>query len=208
VYSGESIAAKRAADVFTQLRERELLVSSNGAQIVELEESYKIPNALLQKSDGTTLYLTRDIAAAQMRHEEFGPFDKMYYVAGAEQVLHFQQFFKIIELLGLPWAKKCVHVPFGKVRGMSTRLGKAVFLEDIMDIARDCMVEIIKNNPDKMAELDDPIKVAEQIGFSVLVVRDFSARRNKDYDFSWPAPDDAFGDTGAYIQYNHARLAG
>ena len=207
VISGESHMNQAIADeALATLKEKGLLREDQGATIVPLKEVSKLPNAILRKSDDTTLYLTRDIAAAIERYREFH-FEKMFYVVSAQQSLHFEQLFKTLELMGHAWAKNCVHVPFGMVKGMSTRKGTAVFLDDILNEARSTMLEVMSKNKGKIDELDeDPEKVADVVGVSAVVVQDFNARRIKDYDFEWARMTSFEGHTGPYLQYAHARL--
>jgi len=206
VISGESQMNQEIADeAMKTLREKGLLVEDAGAQIVPLKE-YGLTNAILKKSDDTTLYLTRDLAAAIERYNQF-KFDKMFYVVSAQQSLHFQQLFKTLELMGYTWAKNCVHIPFGMVKGMSTRKGTAVFLDDILGEAQQTMLNTMKANAAKLGELDtEPEAVADVIGVSAVVAQDFSARRIKDYDFEWARMTSFEGHTGPYLEYAHARL--
>jgi len=206
VISGESQMNQEIADEAMKiLREKGLLVEDAGAQIIPLKE-YGLTNAILKKSDDTTLYLTRDLAAAIERYRQF-KFDKMFYVVSAQQSLHFQQLFKTLELMGYDWAKKCVHIPFGMVKGMSTRKGTAVFLDDILGEAQQTMLTTMTANASKLEELDaDPKAVADVIGVSAVVAQDFSARRIKDYDFEWARMTSFEGHTGPYLEYAHARL--
>jgi arginyl-tRNA synthetase len=147
-------------------------------------QAHKLPKVLVQKSDGATLYITRDIAAATSRYEEYN-FDQMIYVVAAQQDLHFQQLFKIQEMLGKPFADKVKHINFGMVKGMSTRRGTVVFLSDILQGAKEAMLDVMKENPEKFAEIEDPDETAYIVGLSAVVVQDLSAKRIKDYDFSW-----------------------
>lgn len=139
---------------------------------------------MVQKSDGATLYITRDIAAATSRYREYN-FEKMFYVVAMQQDLHFQQLFKILNLTGKEYANKVQHINFGMVKGMSTRKGTVVFLSDILEEAKKTMMDVMKENPEKFAEIEDPEQTADTIGLSAVVVADLSAKRIKDYDFSW-----------------------
>lgn len=186
------------------LKEKNLLEESNGAQVVDLDK-WKLGKALVTKKDGTTLYITRDIAAAADRAEKYN-FDKMFYVVAAQQNLHFQQLFKILELMGYEWGKKCQHINFGMVKGMSTRKGTVVFLEDILHEAATQMMELMQKNEKKFAEISNPEEVADIVGLSAVVIQDLGARRVKDYDFDWARMTSSEGDTGPYLQYAHARL--
>jgi len=206
VISGESQMNQEIADeAMKTLKEKGLLVEDAGAMIVPLKD-HGLSNAILKKSDDTTLYLTRDLAAAIERYQQF-KFDKMFYVVSAQQSLHFQQLFKTLELMGYTWAKNCVHIPFGMVKGMSTRKGTAVFLDDILNEAQTTMLKTMESNAAKLEELDaDPKEVADVIGVSAVVAQDFSARRIKDYDFNWSRMTSFEGRTGPYLEYAHARL--
>src|SRR5699024_1857343 len=138
-YTGESFYSDKMPRVINELEEKNLMKESRGADIVDLE-SYDMPPALIKKSDGSTLYATRDIAAAIYRKEHYD-FHKNIYVVGSQQILHFKQWMKIIELMGYNWAKDCIHVPFGMVSlesgTMSTRKGRVVFLENVLNNAID-----------------------------------------------------------------------
>jgi arginyl-tRNA synthetase len=203
-YSGESLMGPGMTRAMERLQEMNLLEDDKGAKIISLER-FKLPKVLVRKSDGATLYITRDIAAAADRYERHH-FERMYYVVAAQQDLHFQQLFKILELMGYDWAKKCHHINFGMVKGMSTRKGTAVFLEEILHEAKSTMLQVMQTNPEKFAEIEDPESVADLVGLSAVVIQDFSARRIKDYEFDWDRMTSFEGDTGPYLQYQHARL--
>ena len=132
-YDGESFYQDRLPELVERLRNSGLLVESQGAWIVPLED-YGLPPALILKKDEATLYLTRDIAAAEYRFQRWN-FEKLMYVVGAPQKLHFQQLFKVLELMGYDWNRRLVHVDFGHVLGMSTRRGEVIFLQDVIDEA-------------------------------------------------------------------------
>ncbi|RKD32555.1 arginine--tRNA ligase [Thermohalobacter berrensis] len=205
-YAGESFYSDKMPKVIEMMKEKGILTESRGAEIVDLEP-YGMPPALIRKSDGSTLYITRDIAAAIYRKEHYD-FYKNVYVVGAEQKLHFDQWRKIIELMGFDWAKDCIHVPFGMVSleegTMSTRKGKVVFLEDVLKKAIEKTEDIIsKKNPN----LKDKRKVAEQVGIGAVVFQELSNNRIKDYVFSWDRTLSFDGETGPYVQYTHARAS-
>ncbi|KAF9992902.1 hypothetical protein BGZ79_002506 [Entomortierella chlamydospora] len=204
VYSGESQVTDGMNRALKMLHEKNLLTESDGALIIDLSK-YKLGICVVQKKDGTTLYITRDIGAAIERYETYG-FEHMYYIVASQQDLHLKQLFKILELLGFDWAKKLTHLNFGMVGGMSTRKGTVVFLEDILEETRDAMHEVMKKNEHKYAQIDDPMDVADNIGISAIMVQDASARRIKNYDFDWKRMFSFEGDTGPYLQYAHARL--
>ncbi|KAF9408564.1 hypothetical protein BGZ94_002270, partial [Podila epigama] len=204
VYSGESQVTDGMERALKMLHEKKLLTESDGALIVDLT-AYKLGICVVQKKDGTTLYITRDIGAALERYEKYG-FEHMYYIVASQQDLHLKQLFKILELLGFDWAKKVTHLNFGMVGGMSTRKGTVVFLEDILEETRDSMHEVMKKNEHKYAQIEDPLQVADNIGISAIMIQDASARRVKNYDFDWNRMFSFEGDTGPYLQYAHARL--
>ncbi|KAG2237721.1 hypothetical protein BDF21DRAFT_360866 [Thamnidium elegans] len=205
VYSGESQVGKGMAEAMKLLHECKILEESEGALIIDMEK-YKLGKTVVQKKDGTTLYLTRDIGAAMERYEKY-KFDKMIYVVASQQDLHLKQLFKTLELLKFDWANKLEHVNFGMVLGMSTRKGTVVFLEDILEEAKETMHDVMRKNEKKYAEVADPEQVADEIGISAVKIQDNSARRIKNYDFDMTRMCTFEGDTGPYIQYAHARLA-
>ena len=203
-YVGESFYSDKMPAVIEELKEKNLLVESDGAMIVDLEDS-KLPPALIQKRDGSTLYLTRDLASAFYRKKVYD-FDKSIYVVGAQQELHFKQCFEIIKRMGYDWYKDMIHVQFGMVAleegTMSTRKGRVVFLEDVLNQAIDRTRQIIEEkNPD--AENID--EVAKAVGVGAVVFQELSNSRIKDYTFSWDRTLSFEGETGPYVQYTHAR---
>jgi len=205
VYSGESMFSEGMVEAVNLMQEKGLLQEEKGALICDLSK-YKLGKIVIKKSDGTTLYITRDIAGAIWRYRTYG-FSKMFYVVSSQQNLHFQQLFKILELMGFEWAKNCIHINFGMITGMSTRKGTAVFLSDILEEAREQMLDRMKANEAKMSEIEDPEKTADIVGVSAVVIQDFSAKRIKDYAFNLERATAAEGDTGPYLQYAHARLS-
>ncbi len=203
-YAGESFYSDKMNRYIEELEQKGLLQDSQGAKIVDLEE-FGMPPALIQKRDGSTLYITRDIAAAVYRKEHYD-FYKNIYVVASQQNLHFQQWFKIIELLGYEWANTCTHVPFGMVSledgTMSTRHGRVVFLEDVLNKAISQTKEIVL---EKNVVTDDIDKVSRQIGIGAVVFNELSNSRIKDYVFSWEKILNFDGETGPYVQYTYAR---
>jgi len=205
VITGESaMAGADVSIVENKLKEKNLLVEKNGALVVDLNK-WKLGDAVIRKKDGATVYIARDIVSSIQRWEKYH-FEKMYFVVAASQTLHFQQMFKILELMGYDWAKRCVHLPFGMVTGISTRNGTAVFLDDILDEASHNMLKQMKTNTEKMEEIEDVNKIADIIGVSAVVVQDFNAKRIKDYSFNWDRMTSFEGHTGPYLQYAHARM--
>lgn len=181
IYAGESEYVEASNRELQLLRDQGLLVQeSNGAMIVDLSAE-GCGKAVMRKEDGETVYLARDLAAA--RHRHCLGFDRLLYVAGSEQKLHFRQLFEMLHLTGQDWHAQCEHVPFGLIRGMRTREGTAVFLDDLLDEARNHMLQIMRQSPNKMASMADPESVAEVLGRSAIVVQDLKARRIKDYTF-------------------------
>ena len=180
---------------------------SEGALVVDLSEFGKIPPCLLRKTDGTTLYATRDLAAVFHRWEEFG-FARALYVVGGDQRLHFRQLKHVLERMGLDWEPRVEHVDFGMMRlpegKMSTRKGRVVFLDDVLDAAAAEAARVIaEKNPD----LTDRDAIAETVGVGAVVFNDLKRERVKDIDFRLEEVLSFEGDTGPYVQYTHARLA-
>lgn len=205
-YNGESFYSDKMPRFEKELSDKGLLQESKGAQVVDLEE-YKLGTALIKKSDGSSLYITRDIAAAVYRKETYD-FYRNIYVVASQQNLHFQQLFKIIELMGYDWANQCVHVPFGLVRleegTMSTRHGRVVFLEDVLNGAIEKTKKIIEEkNPD----IENLEEITSQVGIGAVVFNELSNNRIKDYTFKWDQILNFDGETGPYVQYTHARCA-
>ncbi len=205
-YNGESFYSDKMPRFEKELSDKGLLHESKGAQVVDLEE-YKLGTALIKKSDGSSLYITRDIAAAVYRKENYD-FYKNIYVVATQQNLHFQQLFKIIELMGYDWANQCVHVPFGMVRleegTMSTRHGRVVFLEDVLNGAIEKTREIIEEKNPNIENLEE---ITSQVGIGAVVFNELSNNRIKDYTFKWDQILNFDGETGPYVQYTHARCA-
>lgn len=205
-YNGESFYSDKMPRFEKELSDKGLLQESKGAQVVDLEE-YKLGTALIKKSDGSSLYITRDIAAAVYRKENYD-FYKNIYVVATQQNLHFQQLFKIIELMGYDWANQCVHVPFGMVRleegTMSTRHGRVVFLEDVLNGAIEKTREIIEEKNPNIENLEE---ITSQVGIGAVVFNELSNNRIKDYTFKWDQVLNFDGETGPYVQYTHARCA-
>ena len=205
-YAGESFYSDKMAKVIKSMQEKNILISSEGAQIVDLT-AYDMPPALVIKQDGSTLYVTRDITAAIYRKEHYN-FYKNLYIVGSQQILYFKQWLKIIELMGNDWAKDCVHIPFGLVSledgTMSTRKGRVVFLEEVLTKAVERTKEIII---EKGVNTDNIDETARQVGIGAVIFQELANNRIKDYVFSWNKVLNFEGETGPYIQYTHARIA-
>ncbi len=204
-YAGESFYSDKMPRHEKELEESGIMVDSQGAKIVDLEDQ-GLGVALIKKSDGSSIYITRDIAAAIYRKETYD-FYKNIYVVAAQQSLHFQQLFAILRLMGYDeCADGCVHVPFGLVRleegTMSTRHGRVVFLEDVLNRAVEKTREIIaEKNPGS----DNIDEIAKQVGIGAVVFNELSNNRIKDYVFKWETVLNFDGETGPYVQYTHAR---
>ena len=203
-YAGESFYSDKMDTVIEQIKEKGLLQESQGTNVVDLEE-YNMPPALITKNDGSTLYMTRDLAAAIYRKNTYD-FDKCIYVVGSQQALHFQQLFKVLELMGFEWSKDLIHVPFGMVAleegTMSTRKGRVVFLEDVLKQAIEKTKETVLSKNPNAKNVDE---IAKQVGVGAVVFQELSNSRIKDYTFSWERTLSFEGETGPYVQYTHAR---
>lgn len=205
-YAGESFYTDKMPQIIEELKDKGLLIKSQGAEIVDLEE-YDLGACMIEKSDGTSLYATRDIAAAIYRKNHYD-FDKCIYVVASQQNLHFKQWKKVLELMGYEWQKDCIHVPFGLVMledgAMSTREGRVVFLEDVLNQAISKTKEIIdEKNPDA----PNVEEISKQVGVGAVVFNELSNNRIKDYTFSWNHVLNFDGETGPYVQYTYARAS-
>ncbi|MCK5126747.1 MAG: arginine--tRNA ligase [candidate division Zixibacteria bacterium] len=205
-YTGESFYNDKMDGVIERLQKAGLTKESEGALIVDLEEQGMNP-CLLKKTDGATLYATRDLAGILYRHGAY-KFDKALYVVGMDQQEHFKQVFKVIELLGEDFAKDLIHVSFGFIRfkdqAMSTRKGNIVFLNDVIKTAIEKVTNIIK---EKNPNLPDLEKTAQQVAVGAIVFADLSVSKHKDVNFDWDEVLNFEGATGPYLQYTHARLS-
>ena len=203
-YNGESFYTDKMAAQVDKIRDAGLLKIDDGASIVDLEE-YGMPPCLILKRDGSTLYPTRDIAAAVYRKNTYN-FDKCIYVTSAGQSLHFAQWFKVVELMGYTWADKLVHVPYGTVSidgaKLATRTGNVVLLKDLFATAIDKSLGIIEEkNPD----LENKEDVAKAVGVGAVVFHYLSGGRIKDMNFIMEDALSFDGNTGPYAQYTYAR---
>lgn len=203
-WNGESFFNDKMDEPLQMLRDKGLVTVNQGAQIVDLS-AYDMPPCLLVKSDGSSLYATRDIAAAIWRKKEYD-FDKCLYVVAYQQNLHFKQFFKVLELADLDWAKDLIHVAYGMVSledgAMSTRKGNVVLLKDVLDKSVAKALEIITaKNPD----LDNREKVAEQVGVGAVLFSALENSKIKDITFTFDRVLNFDGETAPYLQYTCAR---
>lgn len=203
-YAGESFYNDKMAAVVEELKEKNLLKESNGAMIVDLEDA-KMPPCLIIRSDGGTLYATRDITAALYRKKTYD-FEKCIYVTAIDQNLHFAQWFKVIEKMGYDWYKNLVHVPFGLVSlesgKLSTRKGNVVLMEDLLSEAVKKTAAIIE---EKNPNLPNKEEVAKEVGIGAVIFDDLYNGRIKDIVFSWEKMLSFEGETGPYVQYTNAR---
>ena len=203
-YAGEAFYMDKMGPVIEELREKNLLKESDGAYVVDLEE-YGMPPCLIIKSDGATLYTTRDLAAAFYRKKTYD-FTKCLYVVAYQQSLHFRQLFKVIEMMGHEWAKDMEHVEFGMVsyegQALSTRHGHVIYLEDLLNRSIEKARAIID---EKSPNLEDKDGVARKVGIGAVVFFALSAGRIKDIDFWWDRALNFEGETGPYVQYTYAR---
>ena len=203
-YAGESFYNDKKQPIIDDLKAKGLLIEDKGAQIVDLQD-WGMPPALILRSDGATLYITRDLAAAKYRKDTYD-FDKSLYVVAYQQNLHFRQLFKVLELMGYEWYKQCEHVNFGMVsfggESLSTREGRVVYLDDLLHEAIAKARAIIE---EKSPDLEDKDEVARQVGLGAVVFFDLYNNRIKDIDFTWERALNFDGETGPYVQYTHAR---
>ncbi|KAH1002772.1 hypothetical protein HUJ04_008828 [Dendroctonus ponderosae] len=202
-YNYESMySAKEISSVIEALRTKNILKKQkDGKEVAEIGNDRTVS---VMKSDGTTLYLTRDIAAAIDRFEKF-KFDKMYYVVENGQSDHFNALKSIVSKMDKPWADRIFHVKFGRIRGMSTRKGTAVFLNDILDECKELVVKKQIESPTTKVPITDE-KTSDILGISCVIINDLKQRRQKDYDFDWETILQVKGDTGIKLQYTHCRL--
>ncbi|MFA5676345.1 MAG: arginine--tRNA ligase, partial [Christensenellales bacterium] len=204
-YAGESFYNNKMQPIIDELKQKDMLELSEGAYIVRLGEQF--PPCIVLKSDGATLYSTRDLAAAFYRKQTYG-FHKCLYVVAYQQNLHFKQIFKVIENMGYGWAKDLEHVAFGMVSledgTLSTRKGKVVFLQYVLERAIEKTRAIIE---EKSPDLENKDEVAKTVGVGAVVFDTLLSARIKDISFSFDRVLNFDGETGPYVQYTHARCA-
>ena len=203
-YNGEAFYSDKMDEVVEILRDKGLLTESDGAQVVDLSE-LNMPPCIILKSDGATIYATRDIAAALYRHRTYD-FYKNIYVVGTPQALHFKQIFAVMKKAGWDWSEGCEHVNFGLVKlpgkSMSTRHGDVVFLEDVLNESIEKTKAIIKENNPDMEDIDEKSK---KIGIGAILYTFLKNSREKDIVFSWESMLDFEGESAPYCQYSYAR---
>lgn len=203
-YLGESFYRDKVPALVEKLKDMGLLVESQGAQVIDLEK-YNMPPCLITKSDGGSIYHSRDIAAILYRKEQYN-FEKCLYVTGLEQSLHFKQIFTAIEVMGYDWSEGLIHVPYGLVslagEKLSTRGGNIIYAEDILKEAIERAYNaIIDKNP----SLADKEVTAKKVGVGAIIFHDLFNQRIKNVDFSWKEVLNFDGTTGPYAQYTYAR---
>lgn len=208
-YRGESYYSDLMLKAVDEIKEKGLLVEDQGAQIINLDK-YNLPPAIIIKSDGSTIYLTRDIATAIFRKDTYD-FYKNIYVVGSQQNLHFQQLKAILKEMGHDWADDCVHVPFGMVSlpegTLSTRRGKVVYLEDVLNRAAEKVDDILREREEKNGyTMENREGLARQVGIGAVKFQELFNQRIKDYVFDWDRTLSFDGETGPYVQYTHARM--
>jgi len=207
---GESAYRAQTGPLIEELLKSGIAKESEGAIVIPLDD--ELPPLILRKKDGATVYATRDLCAAIYHYEKYR-FHKKLYVVGAEQALHFKQLFKALEIMGYPWAKDLVHVPFGMMlfedEKMSTRKGRVVFLEEVLrraiELSRN-IIDSIKKASDLSEEEKD--EVARDVGVSAVIYADLSRSRTHDINFRWEEVLNFQGKSGPYVQYTHARMCG
>ncbi|MBO0468997.1 arginine--tRNA ligase [Enterococcus sp. DIV0242_7C1] len=203
-YNGEAFYNDKMAEIVTMLEEKHLLQENQGAEIVDLS-AYDLNPALIKKSDGATLYITRDLAAAVYRKRTYD-FAKAIYVVGNEQSNHFKQLKAVLKELGFEWSDDMHHVPFGLItqggKKLSTRKGKIVLLEEVLNEAVSLAnKQIMEKNPD----LPNREEVARQVGIGSVIFHDLKNDRLNNFDFVLEEVVRFEGETGPYVQYTHAR---
>ena len=211
--TGESFYESRISEAMQKVVDAGILTRSEGADVVDLEDQGISVPCILRKSDGTTLYHTRDLAAAFYRQETYHP-DRILYVVGSEQRLHFQQLRAVLSKMGADLADKIEHVPFGLVLAKNTdtnkwekfasRGGNAIFMDEVLDEA---VAQVRRVIEEKNADLHDKDRIAEQIGVSAIIFNDLKNGRIKDVKFDWDKMLSFEGETGPYVQYACARLS-
>lgn len=203
-YNGEAFYEDKMPAVIDELKAKGVTTVDNGMTIVDLS-AYDMPPCLILKSNGGTIYPTRDITAAIYRKNTYD-FYKNLYVVAYQQNLHFRQVFKTLELMGYDWAKDCVHVNFGMISmqdmTFSTRKGNAIYLEDVLMKAIEKTKAIMQEKSPDLADMDE---VARQVGVGAVVWGPLYSSRIKDFTFSWEKALNFEGETAPYAQYTHAR---
>ncbi|MCL1833397.1 MAG: arginine--tRNA ligase, partial [Leptospirales bacterium] len=208
-YDGESFFNDKMDAVVEELKEKSLLKLDQGAQIVDLSE-HNMPPCLILKTDGATLYPTRDIASAIYRYKTYN-FDKNIYITDFRQTLHFMQWIKVTELMGYEWAKNCVYIPYGVMnfggQVMATRKGNTALLDDLLKMAVEKVETIMeeKNPGDETLSKEEKKEIAKKVGIGAVMFGDLVNSRIKDVNFTWEEALNFNGNSGPYVQYTYAR---
>ncbi len=205
-YNGESFYTDKMPEQIEKMKELDLLKLDDGASVVDLEK-YGMPPCLILKRDGSTLYPTRDIAAAVYRKRHYD-FDKCIYVTSAGQSLHFAQWFKVLEMMGYDWYDGLVHIPYGTVsingEKLATRTGNVILLKDLFAMAIEKVGAIMdEKNPD----IENKAEIAEAVGVGAIVFHYLSNNRMRDINFMLEDALSFDGNTGPYAQYTYARCS-
>lgn len=207
VYSGESEVKRQSiTNILQKLKEMGLTQDNHGATEIDLTPyNKKLGKIIVEKSDNTSLYITRDLCACIDRHEKYH-FDKMIYVIASQQDLYMNQFFEILKQMKFDWVDKLEHVSFGMVKGMSTRKGNVVFLDTIIAETTKQMLTVLQSKK-QLTVPDSQMKdIAEQLGLSAILIQDMKSKRVNNYTFDWKRMLSFEGNTGPYLQYTHSRL--
>ncbi len=202
-YNGEAFYNDKMESVVELLKKKHLLVLDQGAEVVKLSD---MPPALIKKNNGSTLYITRDLATAIYRKETYD-FSYSYYFVGNEQSLHFKQLIEVLKLMGYQWANHMKHISFGMIlkdgKKMSTRKGKVIFLEDVLNEAVALAKYNIKEKSTKLKNIDE---VSEQVGIGAVIFNDLKLDRQNDIEFNLEEMLKPEGNTCLYLQYTNARI--
>lgn len=205
-FAGESFYRDKTGGIVQTLTDKGLLVESQGALVVPLDE-YDMPPCIVAKKDGSSIYATRDLAAVLYRKATYD-FEKCLYVTGQEQKLHFAQVFKVIELMGNDYAQNLVHIPYGLVSlkdgKISSRKGNVIFAEDLLKESINKTAAIIE---EKNPNIPEKEKVARIVGIGAIMFNDLYNQRIKDVIFDWDKLLNFDGETGPYVQYTYARAS-
>ena len=208
-YNGESFYSDKMMKQVERMEKLGILKDSEGAKIVDLEK-YNLPPALILKSDGSTIYITRDIAAAEYRHETYHP-EKNIYVVATEQNLHFKQLKAVLKEMQYDWYDEVTHVAFGMINladgKLSTRQGRVVYLIDVLNKAIEKIMEILNEREETSGvKIANKEELAKQVGIGAIKFQELFNQRIKDYTFDWDKTLSFEGESGPYVQYAHARI--
>lgn len=208
-YNGESFYSDKMMKQVERMEKLGILKDSEGAKIVDLEK-YNLPPALILKSDGSTIYITRDIAAAEYRHETYHP-EKNIYVVATEQNLHFKQLKAVLKEMQYDWYDEVTHVAFGMINladgKLSTRQGRVVYLIDVLNKAIEKIMEILNEREETSGvKIANKEELAKQVGIGAIKFQELFNQRIKDYTFDWEKTLSFEGESGPYVQYAHARI--